>query len=161
MSTFVPFVPSTLAPFTFQATLLNGQQYNVVLTWNVADARFYVNVYAINGVRIVTRGLVPCGPLMDATFTWAAGVASALCASAHQVPIGDPVNIRVTNTNSGFDGGAYQALAVDPLTLTFPLSTNPLEPASIGGTVNFDLDLLAGYNIGSLFYHQDTNSFEF
>ena len=160
MSTFVQFVPSTLAPFTFQATLLNGQQYNVVVTWNTFEERYYINVYDIGGNRIVTRGLVPCGPLMDATFTWAAGVATAACVSPHLVPIGDPVNIRVTDTDTGFDG-TFQALATDPLTLTYQLPINPLQPASINGTVNFDLDLLVGYGIGSLFYHQDTQQFEF
>ena len=114
----------------------------------------------ISVVPAVFSITTPCGPLMNATFDWAAGVASAACASAHQVPVGDPVNIRVTNTDSGFDG-SYQALSVDPLTLTYQLPTNPLEPASQAGTVNFDIDLLAGYNIGSLFYHQDTQQFEF
>ncbi len=57
MTTFVDFVPTATSPFTFQATL-DGQQYQVLVSWNIFGQRYYVNVFALDGTRIVTIPMV-------------------------------------------------------------------------------------------------------
>lgn len=57
MTTVTPFVPSLLAPFQFQPTL-DGQVYTVIVTWNLAGQRYYVNVYTLQGVLIASLPLI-------------------------------------------------------------------------------------------------------
>lgn len=57
MTTFVDFVPSTVAPFTFLATL-DGAQYQVVVTWNVAGERYFVTVYDLLSTLILSCPLI-------------------------------------------------------------------------------------------------------
>lgn len=52
-----PFNPSPNANFQFQASL-DGNTYNVILTWNVYAQRYYVNIYDLTGVEILSRPLV-------------------------------------------------------------------------------------------------------
>lgn len=51
------FQPSTSAPFQFQPTL-DGQQYTAVVTWNLFGQRFYLNLYRLDGTRVLTLALV-------------------------------------------------------------------------------------------------------
>lgn len=61
MATTVAFTPSAIAPFQFQAAF-DGATYNVIVTWNVYRAGWYINVYAANGTLIVIRALVGSAP---------------------------------------------------------------------------------------------------
>lgn len=160
MSTFVDFTPSALTPFQFQPSLLNGTQYIVTVPWNEFGQRYYINVSDLSGNLIAYRGLSASGPTLAATLVWEEGVAIASVVVPHNVPIASIVNVRISQSATGFDG-VYQALSIDPLTLTYLLPVNPKQALPIAGKVNFDLDLLAGYGIGSLFWHEDTQQFEF
>jgi hypothetical protein len=159
MSTFVDFAPNLLAPFQFQPTLANGQQYLVTVPWNEFGQRYYINVTDLSGNPILYRGLSATGPTLQALLVWNEGVVTATMQLPHNVPIASVANIRITGDN-GFDG-VYQALSTGPSTLTYPLLVNPQEALPISGKVNFDLDLLAGYGIGFLVWHEDTGQFEF
>lgn len=71
--TTVPFVPTTLAPFQFQATL-DGAPYNVVVTWNVyrggaGGSGYYISVYDQSGTRILTLAMVGSPPDSDISLT--------------------------------------------------------------------------------------------
>lgn len=159
MSTFVDFVPSTVAAFSFQATTA-GQQYNVTITWNVFGQRYYYNVTDLAGNLILCRGLAASGPILSAVFTWGNGVATATTQAAHNVPVGSLASVNMSQTNSGFDGDV-QSLATGPNTLTYALLTDPgVEPTA--GVVNFSLNLVAGYIPGGwLLFHLETQQFEF
>lgn len=52
----VPFVPTTNAPFQFQLTLA-GSDYTAIVTWNLFGARFWFNLYTVQGVRVVSLPL--------------------------------------------------------------------------------------------------------
>lgn len=160
MSTFVDFTPSQQAPFQFQPSLANGQQYSVSVPWNEFGQRYYINVTDLSGNLILARALSPSGPTLKVSLAWDDGVATAATTVPHNVPLASVVNVRISQSNSGFDA-VVTALATGPTTLTYPLPVNPNQPATITGKVNFDLDLLAGYGIGSLWFHQDTQQFEF
>jgi hypothetical protein len=160
VSTFVDFTPSTTEVFAFQPTLSNGVQYAATVTWNVFGQRWYLTLADLQGNQIVTRALCASGPQLPGSFTWDDGVASVTTTGNHNVPIASQAAIRVLQTDSGFDG-QYLALATDAAAFTYPLPTDPGQSAPISGTVSFDLDLLAGYGIGSLFFHYETQQFEF
>lgn len=160
MSTFVDFAPTGAAPFQFQPTL-NGTQYTAVLTSNLFGERYYLNLYDLSNNLIVCEALTESGPMLRCALTWADNVAVAVCQAPHNVPIADVVNLRISQTNgSGYDG-LYLGTAIDETTVTFDLPTNPDQPVAIPGTLSFDLDLLGGYGIGALYFHADTQQFEF
>jgi hypothetical protein len=159
MTTLVTFMPSALAPFAFQPTI-NGVQYNVTVPYNEFGQRYYINVSDLAGTPIIYRSLVSSGPRLQASLSWASGVATATTTANLNVPVGVPVNTRIAQSNSGFDG-TYQALSTGAMTLTYPLMINPNQPVPIAGIVNFDVNLLGGLGIGSLWYHFDTQQFEY
>ncbi len=55
--TIIPFQPVSTSPFQFQVTL-DGQTYNVIVTWNIFGLRYYINVYSTQGVLICAKPLV-------------------------------------------------------------------------------------------------------
>lgn len=57
MTTLVTFAPSVSAPFAFQATL-DGQVYNVTVTWNVGRQDWFINI------TDQTSTLIVCEPLI-------------------------------------------------------------------------------------------------
>ena len=159
MSTFVDFVPSLTTVFQFQPTL-NGVQYLVTCPWNAFGERWYVTVKDLSGNVLAHRPIVQSGPRYQAVMTWADGVATASLSGPHNVPLGGLVEGRVSETDTPFDG-QYEMLAVDAQTLTFGLAANPQQPIAVTGKLDFPLDLLAAYGIGSLFYHADLGQFEY
>jgi len=63
-------------------------------------------------------------------------------------------------TNSPFDG-YWQGLSVGANQLNYSLPTNPNEPIPLNGVVSFPLNLVAGFDLGFLLFHYDTQQFEF
>lgn len=55
------FTPSSTANFQFQPTL-DGQQYNVIATWNVFGSRYYINIYTLSGALVYTMPLIGSPP---------------------------------------------------------------------------------------------------
>lgn len=55
--TIFNFAPTNAAPFQFQPQL-DGAIYNAIITWNVFGQRYYLNLYDLNNVRIVTIAVV-------------------------------------------------------------------------------------------------------
>lgn len=159
MSTFIGFTPSTTAAFSFQATL-GGTQYSVSITWNIFGERYYINITDFSGNPILTRAMTASGPVLQAQFSWALGIATAATMAPHNVPIGSVVNAYISQTGSDFDG-QFQLLATNAYTLTYQLATNPEEALSIAGNVNFSLNLLYGYGIGYMLYHYETQQIEY
>ena len=159
MSTLLDFTPSTLAAFQFQPTLA-GQLYAVTVTWNVFDQRYYINLSDLSGNLILCRGISASGPVLEAGLGWANGVATATTTVPHNVPVGTLVDAVIAQTNSGFDG-EVMALATDAITLTYPLLTDPNQAVPLTGTVGFPLNLLDGYGLGTLLFHEDTQQFEY
>lgn len=158
MSTLVDFQPSSAGPFQFQATL-GGAIYNVIVTWNVFGQRFYINVYDVSGTLILCRAVSSSGARLFANLSWANGIATAALTQPHQVPVGAVAQITVSQTGLQYDG-QFQALATDEQTLTYPLAVDPGEDGA-EGQVSFDLNLLDGYGIGTLLFHDDSQQFEY
>lgn len=158
-SVFVSFAPSVSGPFIFQP-VIGGVNYNAVITWNLFGERFYLNLYDQGGNLLLCTAMVASGPRFSATFTWSANVATAVMQSPHNVPIGGLVQVRMSETDSSFDG-TVQALAINATTLTYALSGNPDVATPATGIVDFALNLVATLNIGWLLFHLDTMQFEY
>lgn len=158
-SQFVDFVPSTTGPFVFQPTL-NGIQYNATVTWNVFGQRYYIAITDLSNALIVCRALVSSGPRIQAVFSWARGIAAAATNTPHNVPVGTVVRLTVGLTGAAFDG-SWQTLAVSSDELIYELPLNPLTTDLVNGTISFPLNLVAGFGIGRLLWHYDSQMFEF
>lgn len=160
MTTFINFVPSTVAPFSFQATL-DGDQYNVVVTWNVFGQRFYVNVYAADGTLVVCRALVgsPTGLPVQAA-SWSQGRANLTTTSPHGYKIGTIITLTVTGMSPAAYNGTWQALITGPSTFSFPLASYPGASAAFGAA-SYNVDLVGGYFATStLVFRQSSMQFE-
>jgi hypothetical protein len=48
MSQIIAFAPSAAAPQQFTVTL-DGAQYTAIITWNLFGARWYLNLYTLQG----------------------------------------------------------------------------------------------------------------
>lgn len=55
--TVTKFNPTPQAPFQFQA-VLDGQTYNVIVTWNTGGQRWFVNVIDQSNVPVVTVSMI-------------------------------------------------------------------------------------------------------
>lgn len=158
MSTFVNFLPSTVAAFQFQPTI-GGSPYNATVTWNLFGECYYLNLYDLSGNLLLCRPVTSSGPQLTAAFAWTtSGTAIATTVANHNVPVGTVVAIRASTGGTGFDG-EYQALSTSPTTLAYSLPTNPNVVAA--GSVNFNLNLVATLGIGWLLYREATMQFEF
>ena len=51
------FAPSINSVFQFQPTL-DGQVYSATVKWNLFGQRFYLEIYDLNGTRMMTRAMV-------------------------------------------------------------------------------------------------------
>jgi hypothetical protein len=160
MTTLIDFTPSATALFQFLAALSNGQQYTVSVPWNPFGERYYVTVSDLTNAVIVNRSLTQSGPAFRGEMDWDAAQITILLPQPHNVPIGELASTRISQTGTALDG-IYAALAVDEVTLVCSLPTNPKLTIPAAGKVDFPLDLLAGYGIGALYFHADTQQFEF
>lgn len=56
MATF-PFTPSSTQPFEFQP-ILDGVQYVALIKWNLFGRRYYLELYQVDGTRVITTAVV-------------------------------------------------------------------------------------------------------
>jgi len=56
MTMLTQFTPNINQNFSFQPTL-DGQQYNVIVTWSLFGQRWIVNVYTLQNVLILQKPL--------------------------------------------------------------------------------------------------------
>jgi hypothetical protein len=158
-TTLTTFSPSANAPVEFNPTLA-GSTYTALITWNAVSGYYYLTLSDSNGNPLISLLMAESGPQIPALLSWADGLATVVCAQAHNVPVGELANVRVANSDSDFDGNV-QVLSVSATTLTFTLPANPNEPAPIDGTVSFDVNLVDTVVEGGLFlYHVETQQLE-
>lgn len=62
------FAPTATAPFQFQP-ILDGDVYTGIVTWNVYGRRWYLNLYALNGTRVLTIPAVQSPDNYDISLT--------------------------------------------------------------------------------------------
>jgi len=70
-------------------------------------------------------GGVAIGTVLNTTTTWATGVATATCASAHGIPVGGQVMVSVTGVVPIAYNGFVVATATSTTAFTYSLTPNP------------------------------------
>lgn len=143
MSTFVNFAPSTAAAFQFQA-ILDGQAYNVVVTWLLFGRRFYVNVYSLGGALVVSQPLIssPTGQSLG-SLAWAGGKVQATTLVPHGLRVGSVVALTIAGASPDAYNGLQDCLVTGPSSFSYTLATNP-GAASVFGTAAFNINLVGG-----------------
>lgn len=159
MTTYVDFVPSNVAPPQFQATL-DGSIYNVLVLWNLAGQRYYVQVADQSGNIILYLSMVgsPTG-LALATVTCTQGTVTATCVVPHNYTVGRTIALTVSGVTPADYNGTFDALIVNATQFTYSIPTLPLA-ASIAGNVNYNISLTAGYFDSTLVWRVANNQFE-
>jgi hypothetical protein len=64
VTTFVGFAPSPNQLFQFQLTL-DGQPYNLIVTWSLYGQRWYFNIYSLAGPLVLAAALIGSPPNYD------------------------------------------------------------------------------------------------
>lgn len=162
MTTFTTFSPSriTTPPFQFQA-VLDGQVYNVSVSWNLFGRRWYVTVLAPDGTRVATRALVgsPTGFTIQ-SLVWSLGKVTATVTVPHGFKVGRVVELTITGASPDAYNGIVRGLITGPATFTYPIASDP-GAAAVFGTVSRNIDLVGGYFLTStMVYRQAANQFE-
>lgn len=159
MTTYTDFVPSNVAPFTFQPEL-DGTIYTVAVTWNLFGRRYYVSCYDLSGNLVFAVPLIgsPSGHVLQ-SISWAVGVATATCVDPHGYVPGSTISLTVDGSTPGGYDGTFDALIVDGSTFTYSLMTNP-GPLVSAGNASRNISLSAGYFASTLVYRAPNGQFE-
>ena len=168
MTTFTDFVPSRVAAFQFSPTL-DGEPYTVTVTWLLFGARFYVNVYALDGTLICSRPLIgsPTGLAIEAlSFDEDTGLVTAETSAPHGYKIGTVVGLTISGASPAAYNGLIDALIAGPDSFTYPLSANP-GAATAPGAASYDVNLIGGMSnsngnpfASTLVFRQQAQQFE-
>jgi len=144
VTTFFPFNPTPQGPVTFLPTL-DGAQYSASVTWNVFGARWYLNLATVAGVPVFTLPLIasPAGIVLQ-EITWANGLVTAVASAPHKLDLNATVALTVSGCAPDAYNGAVDAFVIDPITFTYPLSSDPGQATTVGQAA-YTVNLAAGY----------------
>lgn len=165
MSTIIPFIPSLIKAPTIPVTL-DGDPYNVVVTWNVSAQRYYINVYDTTGTWILTTALTSTPPARDVASAVYDPFLSQMTVtmvdpSLWPVPLSHeglatPPGTMIDYTLAGFTpdtyNGLFRGLQINPTTFIFPMNTDP-GPVVVMGKVHRLMNMVQSvFSISSLVY---------
>jgi hypothetical protein len=134
MSALIPFTPSNLAAPSFVATL-DGAARTIVMTWNVAAQRYYLNVYDNDGTWIITTPLVtsPTGEIVTAmSYDPARRVMNVTKATGWWHKPGTMVDYTFLGFDPASLNGLQRCLHVDTVNFSFPLAQDPGVIVTLG-----------------------------
>ena len=152
MTTIIPFTPSNLVAPKFRIPL-DGNDYDLVITWNVSAQRYYINIYDISRRWIITTALVASPPARAVAATvydpfLNAVVVDIVDPILWPTPLGGPItkpgtmiDYTMDNFQPGTYNGKYRCLHVNPTRFTFPMLTDP-GPLVVLGRVNRLLNMI-------------------
>lgn len=153
------FTPNLQAPYQFQPTLDNSV-YTAIVTWNLSGRRFYLNLFSLDGTRLLTTAVVgsPTGfKLID--LEWDLGEVTARTETPHGYQVGETIALTVSGVSPSGYNGTYYALITGPNTLTYRVATFP-GSVTIFGLVGYNISLVAGFFTSTLVFRQANNQFE-
>lgn len=159
MTTITPFVPSTIAPFSFQPTL-DGQVYTVTALWSLFGQRYFLNCSDLTGNLVFYLPLIGSSPALQVQdASWFPNTVTLTTVSPHGYQIGVPINVNVSGMVPTAFNGNYQALAINATQMTYEIDSNPGSLVQ-QGTVSYDINLAAGYFDSTLVYRTQNMQFE-
>lgn len=159
MTTITQFVPTTRAPFQFQATL-DGQIYSVAVPWSLFGKRFYIDVRALDGTPVIYTALIGStnGFLLQ-SLTWQRGIATAIAVAPHGYRVGKTIDLTISGCAPDAYNGQVQGFITGPNSFSYPVAT-PLGPATAVGAATFNINLVGGLFASLLVFRESTQQFE-
>jgi hypothetical protein len=159
MTTYFEFAPSQQAPFQFQPTF-DGSIYTVIVTWNLFGKRYYVNVYTLDNVLVLTLPLIssPVG-LNIQNIAWELGVVTVETTIPHGYKIGETVELTISGCQPDAYNGKFRVLVTSATAFTYQ-NISALDQASTLGVVNYNISLTAGYFTSTLVFREANMQFE-
>lgn len=153
MTTVTAFRPTATTPFQFDATL-DGDTYQVLVTWNLSGQRWYINIHDQNRTLVLCRALVgspapralapPPGQLRVAQMTWTPDSGGRLFflmtdPLPASISLGSYVVVSgAVNSGTAGDGAVNGSLLIDgytsPLLFSSLVSAQPGAIGAVGGT---------------------------
>jgi hypothetical protein len=145
---------------------LDGDDYDVVITWNVSAQRYYVNIYGLDNSWIVTVPLIqtpPSRPIVSVVWDILRRVATVkmsdpstwpvpLSTAGLLTPPGTIVDYTLENFVPAVLNARWRSLQVDPVTFSFTLVDDPGE-ITIVGSVARVINMIDGiFQISTLVY---------
>jgi hypothetical protein len=146
MTTIIPFLPSNLVAPKFKATF-DGAQYEVTVTWNVSAQRYYINVYDVNRIWIITVPLISSPPARDVQSAYYDPFLNAIVVdlvdpSLWPCPLAGPITrpgtiieYTLDNFQPSTYNGKFRSLHINGTRFTFPMPIDP-GPLIVLGRVN-------------------------
>lgn len=153
MTTIIPFIPSNLRSPSFIAEF-DGNDYNVVITWNISALRYYVNIYRQDSSAwIITIPLFSSPPARNVSSAvydpfLNSVVVELVDPSQWPVPLGAGISnpgTIIEYTMEGFQpdtyNGKFRCLHLNNLQFTFHMPQNP-GPILVLGRVSRLLSMI-------------------
>ena len=160
MTTIYPFTPNNQGPFQFSPEL-DGNTYNVQVTWSLFGARYYVNVYDLAQNLIVALPMIGSPSAYNlASLSWSHGLVTAETTEHHGYLINSTTDLVISGAAPDNYNGTVSAFIIDQSTFQYDVAQDP-GPATTTGNVVFNINLVAGYfDTSTLVFRQDANQFE-
>lgn len=163
MTTVTTFAPAATKPFSF-SPILDGAQYQAVITWGLAGQRWYVNLLDQTGTLVFCLPVIGSPTaIQTADLSWSGvqNLVTVTTAVPHGIPLGFTVQLTVVGVSPAAYNGIRNMFATAPSTLTFPLPADPGGDATVNGNIGHDINLAGGYFKTSTFvFREATQQFE-
>ena len=147
MTTYFPFTPSSQGAPSFQPTL-DGNPYNIIITWNLYGQRYYLNCYDGNNVLVFCVPIIETAqslPLQSLTWDALNLQVDVVTSGPHGFPIGGLALLTIAEVSPDGYNGAFACSITGADTFSYSLSSNPGTVSSAAGNVSFLVSLCAGY----------------
>lgn len=156
MTALFDFLPTTVAPYTFQPTL-DGLEYTGIVTWNLFGQRWFLNLYKLDGTLVVAEPLIgsPVGLFIE-TLTWSKGLALATTTLPHGYRIGESIDLTIVGCSPDAYNGRFRCFVVDENMFTYSIPSVTPAAATVG-SVGYDINLVAGYFTTSTLVYRVAN----
>ena len=155
----IPF-PQTIGQNLTFNPVLNGNTYQVTITWNIFGQRWYFDLYDLSGVLIVCRALVSSDDQHAIeSIAWDNGIVTVTAVSPHFLNLGTVVNLNLSGNTPDEYNGIYPCDITGPLTFTYALTNDPGQQVVIGYFGGI-VDLTHGFFTTSyIAYYANSNQF--
>lgn len=153
MTSYYLFQPSTTSAPSYIVTL-DGNQYKLIVTWNIFGKRYYVNCYALTGELIFNVPLMETpGSIALDTLGWdvASQLVTATTTVPHKIPVGTVAQATITGCNPETYNGDFEVYIEDDYTFTYFVADDPGAAVS-PGSINKRISMSAGYFSTAVIY---------
>ena len=145
MTTYVPFRPSNTRAPRLTVTL-DYQDTTMVITWNVASQRYFINLYTLDGIWICTVPLVETSQgqsMVSMVYDPSQGVLIGKMQSPMYRSPGQVVNYTLEGFSPASINGLHECLTLFDQRFTFP-SPDPGVITVLGHASRYN-NLVEGY----------------